>query len=334
MSPLAEPLRVAIVGAGLMGRWHADAAARAGARVVAVVDPDLARARALAARHRRAVVADDLGAAVRLAAPALVHVCTPLATHQSLASQAVTLGLHAVVEKPLAPDAQVTRLLLDQAVAQGVVLVPTHQFLFQAGVLRALAALPRIGPLRHVETVACTAGANGGTPEERDALVAEILPHPLALLGRLLPGPVAAVTWHLERAAPGEVRATGRSGDVAVSILVSTAGRPTRNSLHLLGERGSAHVDLFHGFAVIETGYGARMGKIARPFALASRTLLAATTNLAGRMASREPAYPGLRELIRRVYRGIETGGAPPVSAAETLDVAVARDAIVAQFQP
>ena len=39
---------VAILGAGLMGQWHARYATAEGARVVAVIDPDEARAQALA----------------------------------------------------------------------------------------------------------------------------------------------------------------------------------------------------------------------------------------------------------------------------------------------
>ena len=35
------------------------------------------------------------------------------------------------------------------------------------------------------------------------------------------------------------------------------------------------------------------------------------------RVARWEPAYPGLRELIRAFYAGVATGGAAPISEAE-----------------
>ncbi len=38
--PLDHTLQTAIVGAGLMGEWHARYASRCGAQIVSVVDPD------------------------------------------------------------------------------------------------------------------------------------------------------------------------------------------------------------------------------------------------------------------------------------------------------
>ena len=50
-----------VVGAGLMGGWHADAAVRSGGRVGAVVDRDLARAQSLAARYSAPIATNQLG---------------------------------------------------------------------------------------------------------------------------------------------------------------------------------------------------------------------------------------------------------------------------------
>lgn len=109
-------------------------------------------------------------------------------------------------------------------------------------------------------------------------------------------------------------------------------GRPTVNALRLIGERGSAHADLFHGYSVIEPGTVSRSHKIADPFLRSGSTIFSATANLALRARRREPAYPGLRELIRRFYESLRTGEPPPISAGETLAVAAARDRILSEM--
>jgi predicted dehydrogenase len=312
-----------------MGRWHADAARRAGGQVVAVVDQDAGRAASLAARHPGARAETVREAALESARASVVHLCTPLGTHQALAETALDRGAHILIEKPFAEDAPSTAALLERARSRGVHAIPTHQFLFQRGVLEALDGVRDIGPLVHVELTAFSAGAGDRQGAERDRIAAEILPHPLSLLARLpLTGP-ASLAWHAEHPAPGELLATASAGGVAVSLLISLRARPTRNHLRLAGENGTIHVDLFHGFAVREAGGVSRARKIAQPFAAAGGTLLNAALNLTGRAARREVAYPGLRELVARFYGALEAGAPPPISPEETLEVAAARDVLI-----
>jgi predicted dehydrogenase len=324
-------LRAAVVGAGLMGRWHADAIPRVGGVVSVIVDPDRQRAAQLARHHPEAQIASGLEAVVAERLADVVHVCTPLETHEALAAPALGAGLHVLVEKPLAENVETTSKLVRLAHAQGVLLCPVHQFLFQPGVLRTQSALPKIRPLLHVDAVTCSAGAEMDGLD-RDRVVAEILPHPLSLIARLVDARVSRIVWQVQHAARGELRATGQLGDVSVSMLISMAGRPTANALRLIGERGTAHVDLFHGFAVVERGAVSRLQKIAHPFALAGGTLFSAGTNLASRAMRRESAYPGLRELIRGFYEAVQTGGGSPVGASEILEVARARDALIGKM--
>ena len=112
-------------------------------------------------------------------------------------------------------------------------------------------------------------------------------------------------------------------------ILVSLSGRPTRNSLRIVGDKGSLHVDLYHGFSVLERGAVSRRHKALRPFARSLRTLGAAGANLIARTARWEPAYPGLRELVKEFYGAVEGARPAPISAEESLDVARARDTVI-----
>jgi predicted dehydrogenase len=324
------PLRAAIVGAGLMGRWHAHAVARLGHVVGVIVDPDSSRATALAQRHRGAEWHASLSDAVTPVD--VVHVCTPLASHRGLIEEALARGCHVIAEKPLAPSAGETEQLLCLAADGGRMLVPVHQALFQRGVLRATELLPSIGPLLHFESSACTAGADGRSPAGRDDVALEILPHPLSLVCRMISPDMGEAQWHVRRAHAGEVRADGIVAGTTVSLLVSTRGRPTTNTVCVIGEHGTVQLDLFHGFAVHLRGRATRASKIAQPFLAGAGVLAAATLNLGRRVAQREPAYPGLTELIRRTYAAAAGSGAAPVSPAETLSVATARDQIAREM--
>lgn len=324
----SEPLGAVVVGAGLMGRWHAHALTRAAGQVHAIVDRDLDRARALASRYPGAEANSDLQSVLETGTSEVVHVCTPLETHDTLTRTALASRRHVLVEKPLAPSAAIAAELLQLARERGVLLCPVHQFLFQPGMLRLQAALPRLGRVLHLDYVACSAGAEGQEGAGRDAVALDILPHPLSLVQRLLPEPLAALSWQLQHPAPGELRVSGTAGGRSVGILVSMAGRPTRNTLRIVCEAGTTHVDLFHGFCVIESGTVSRTRKLARPFLLTAATLGRATVNLAARAARGETAYPGLRELVRRFYAAIRGDGSPPVSPAETLAVAATHDAL------
>lgn len=330
MTRTAPRLRAAIAGAGLMGRWHADAAARAGAEVTAVVDPDPARAERLASRYRTSRVCPALGEALPMAD--VVHLCTPPDTHESLARAALEAGRDVLVEKPLAASAAATTNLLDLAAAHGVRLCPVYQFLSQDGVREAMTARDAIGPLLHVAFAICSAGADGQNAATRDRVAREILPHPASLLIRLSPGRWQDAEWSVRTDAAGEIRALAECGGVTTSLLISMSGRPTRNQLELVGARGSCLVDLFHGYSVVFGGAASRGRKIVRPFVESSLVSATAASNLARRAVRRETAYPGLRPLVAQFYEAVASGGEPPISRGETLAVAETCDRVSDQL--
>jgi predicted dehydrogenase len=93
-------LKVAVIGAGHMGRLHAEKFARCdGAELVAVVDPDAARAEAVArplgvkALSRHEEIFSLTEAAV---------IAAPTERHHEIATACLDAGLHVLVEKPIA----------------------------------------------------------------------------------------------------------------------------------------------------------------------------------------------------------------------------------------
>jgi predicted dehydrogenase len=309
-----------------MGEWHARAARHAGVTVALVIDPMESRAFSLAKKFSGARWSADPGA-LEDGGVKSAHICTPLTDHESSVERAMRAGVNCLVEKPLTPSAASTERLLELARVQRLILCPSHQYLYQEGVMEALAAVDSIGPLRHCRALCCTAGADGGV--DPSSLVADILPHHLALFRRLMPDGFSGLQWRSESAQPGELSVWANDGSATFSIIVSTGGRPTRNEIELIGERGTLSVDLFHGFSVRTGGQVSRVSKAARPLVTATGTLAASTFNLARRAVAGETGFPGLRELVRRYYRSLGSGSPSPIAAEETLDVAVARDAIL-----
>ena len=331
MSTSPASLRAAVVGAGLMGRWHAHAIGRVGSQVVAVIDPDVERARALVARlPGRTAVSADLERAIQDHGIQVVHVCAPLSAHEAITRQAIDGGAHALVEKPLAPDAAGTVRLHALATERGVQLCPVHQFLFQRGILRATAALPQLGTIRDIDIIACSAGADGRSDDEREQVALDILPHGLALARRFLGVTLADRTWRDGQRPAGEIRAAADAAGASVGFMVSMRSRPTENSLTLRCDGGTVRANLFHGFATIERGTPSRVDKVRRPFVSASQGFTAATANLVRRTVRREAAYPGLRELVHRFHLACAKLGPSPISVDESIDVARARDSIAA----
>jgi len=123
---MSEPLSVAVVGFGVMGRHHANVyAALPGVDLVAVVEPDAIRRSAAAELYGCATFADLEGllAAGRMDA---ASVASPTSTHHALTSRLLSSGIHVLVEKPVATQVSEARGLAALSRRHGVVMQVGH----------------------------------------------------------------------------------------------------------------------------------------------------------------------------------------------------------------
>ncbi|HWX56802.1 MAG TPA: Gfo/Idh/MocA family oxidoreductase [Verrucomicrobiae bacterium] len=121
------PIRVAVVGVGAFGKNHARVyhelqKQRAGVELVAVVDSDPTRAKAVAREFRCAALTspDELRGRVDAAS-----VAAPTIHHMDIASRLMTAGIDVLVEKPLASTVEEADELIR--------LAKVHQRIAQAG---------------------------------------------------------------------------------------------------------------------------------------------------------------------------------------------------------
>ncbi len=144
-----KPLNIAIIGAGNIGRIHAEAIAHIPeARVTVVCNRNAAAGRRLAQTHGAAWTPRYEEAVVRPDVD-IVSVCTPSGTHAEIAVAAAAAGKHLLVEKPL--DITLPRVdhIISAASQAGVMLASIFPLRFMAGVRKAKAALEagRLGRL-------------------------------------------------------------------------------------------------------------------------------------------------------------------------------------------
>jgi len=135
-------LRVGIVGAGLMGKWHAHAARNAGGEIVGVADTNRNQAVQLAKRHQTAQSFGDLREMLDQKSLDVLHICTPTPSHHTVAEFILQARVNLFIEKPLATTAAETIHLYDLGAENNVRLCPAHQFAFQNGVQRAKKLFP------------------------------------------------------------------------------------------------------------------------------------------------------------------------------------------------
>ncbi|MBQ0745355.1 MAG: Gfo/Idh/MocA family oxidoreductase [Marinobacter sp.] len=327
-------MKIAIVGAGLMGRWHMYTARRLGADVVGIVDVNETSARALAARAHGVEVFSSIDALFSACSPDVVHVCTPLQTHKTLCEQILDRGAHIVCEKPLAGSAADVRKLYEVARKNGKKICPVHQFAFQNGVRKARKYLGKIGKPVRIDFLVCSAGADGQSEAEKNAVVADVLPHPFSVMTALWPDTsIANLDWQMQHPMAGEVGAQCLFDGVPLSMTFSMSAKPTRCRMEIRGDRGTLLLDFFHGYCLHYPGKVSRYRKMIYPFSDAIHQLFIAGINMVSRLYYREPAYPGLKNLLGDFYHCIEDGTEEPVPEGLSISQSQAREAFLDEMK-
>ncbi len=254
-----KPIRVGLVGAGYIARWHGDAIkASTNARVATVCDVSAGAAGELAAVYGAAVYTslDEMIAAGICDA---VHILTPPHLHKDLAIQCLQGGLHCFVEKPFALSLEETKAITAAAQESGKHVGVGHNFLglpaydrlkstFDAGGLGKVASADfnwnfPLAPLR--------SGPFGlWMLQEPKNLLLELSPHLFAFAIDLF-GPVEIL--HLDMGKPVELSGGGtrhqsfrilaRAGDTDLNFNLTLAETMDDRSITLRGSSGIAQLN-------------------------------------------------------------------------------------------
>lgn len=270
---MAEPLRVAVVGCGLISLYHLRAWQSVGAELVALCDIDRQKAEARAAEFGVGRVYEDATQMFEDGGFDAVDIAASVGAHAPVARMAADHGIHIMCQKPLTETvAEAEALVAHVGDRVRFMVHENYRFRPHYMTVRRWIDEGRIGRVRHA-AISCR--GSGLCPREGDVpflierqpyltgfrrnLVFETMIHHLDVL-RCLCGPLEVVAARLNRLAeglPGEDTASimmaGPDGFIATADgCICAPGYPPLHGdrLEVIGTTGTIIMDLNRVFMV------------------------------------------------------------------------------------
>ncbi len=178
-------MRTAVIGAGYLGRFHAQKyAASPNCELIGIADPSAGARNAVGAELDVTAYADYRELLGRVDA---VSVVTPTPTHFSVAKEFLETGAHVLVEKPMTVTIEEGVLLVETARRAGRILQVGHLERFNAAVQ---AVQPLLTVPRFIESARLAPFKHRGTDVD---VVLDLMIHDIDLILSIVRSPVIAV---------------------------------------------------------------------------------------------------------------------------------------------
>jgi len=262
------PLRIGLVGAGMVSAFHLPAWRALGGRIAlrGIADPDLERAQACADKHGIEHVYGSLDSLLRHEALDAIDLMTPPALHASQCRAAAEAGVAVLCQKPLAPTwAEASDLLRDVSGRVRWMVHENWRFRPHYRQVRRWVDDGCIGRVRAGRLRVCSSGllpgADGRKPAiERQPMLAQL---PRLMIAEVLVHHLDVACWlsgvdkvrsativHAAQDLPGETAATihltdghGTTFEVSGDMADAAALPTLRDTLWLAGDRGEIRLD-------------------------------------------------------------------------------------------
>jgi predicted dehydrogenase/nucleoside-diphosphate-sugar epimerase len=324
--------RVGVVGAGYVCAHHLRALRDLGfVRVVAVCDVDEPKARQMAVRFGIEHVCRTLGEMAEHR-PDVIHILTPPESHCALAVEALRMGCHVLVEKPMAETVEECERMMAAARDAGLVLSVNHSARFDPVVKDAMARV-RQGECGDVVSVLFMRSsdyppyAGGPLPawyRQGSYPFRDLGVHGLYLLESFL-GPVKDLQLQCSSARQDlpqmldEWRCTVECERGTGQMFLSWNARPIQNELWIHGTRGVVHVDCFLQLCEVHRTWPLpkQAQFVANGVVHAARRLWSVPWNVVRFASGSLKPSPGIYASVQEFHRALVEGKPVPVSAEE-----------------
>ena len=209
------PLRVGVVGAGMMGSNHARVyGSLKDTELAAIVDTNFERAKASSRAYGGQPYSDwsEIVGAVDA-----VSVVTPSSMHEEVAIPLLEAGIHCLVEKPLAPDPEGCRSIISAANRSSALLMVGHLERFNPAVVALKKVLQ--GSPEHIYAIEANRKSALSARVDDVDVVTDLMIHDLDIVLDLIGESVTDVT------ARSPVGPEGNVGDFTTAMLTFSSGQ-------------------------------------------------------------------------------------------------------------
>jgi predicted dehydrogenase/nucleoside-diphosphate-sugar epimerase len=338
----ARRFRVGLVGAGYVSTHHIRALKSLEfVEIVAIADSDPERAQAVAKQFGIPLAVCSL-AEMAAASPDVVHILTPPSCHADLAVEALEMGCHVLVEKPMAETVADCDRMIAAAHHACRTLSVNHSARMDPSVLKALdmVANGAVGTVMAVDFFRSSDyPPYRGGPNVPPQFCAGSYPfhdlgiHGLSLfeafLGEVEDADVRFSSSGLDaNLLFDEWRALVRCRRGTGQMYLSWNVRPIQNQIVVHGTRGVIHVDCFlQTCTVRRTLPGPKFGSaVVGAISSSLETLWRVPLNVLRFATGRLSGSPGIHVSIQRFYEALAQGGAVPIPADEGRRLAAAME--------
>jgi len=343
------PLKVAIVGCGIIGQWHhiPSLLKIRDAKVVAICDKNEDLVKGVARRFNIRRYYTDVSEMLSTEEVNMVDICTSPQTHLALSIQAIEAGCHVLVEKPMALNLREFDEVVSAAKHNKVKLCQVHNMLFEPVMMKARAVVNEgnIGDLSgiDIQILHSQASANLMLMNREHwchslpaGILTELLPHPIylaaAFLGKLEPvGTHSGKSSSYDWVVADEIRIIlkGRKGMGTISYSCNSAKSKIIIDIH--GTKRHLRIDLWNS-VITEYGVGTgtrssrALANLGQSFSILASTLSTTLSVISGKF------HNGHFTLIQRFIESIQNDTEPPVTLPEARDVIEVVEKVTAQI--
>ena len=320
-------------GAGYVSAHHIRALkALSNVEIVAIADVDQERAQTVAQQSGIPLAARNL-AEMAATAPDAVHILTPPSSHADLAVEALAMGCHVLVEKPMAGTVADCDRMLAAARRAGRALSVNHSARMDPSVLKALDMVAKnaVGTVMAVDFFRSSdyppyRGGPNIPPQFRAGSYPfhDLGIHGLSLfeafLGEVQQADICFASSGLDaNLLFDEWRALVRCRRGTGQMYLSWNIRPIQNQIVVHGTRGVIQVDCFLQTCTLRRSLpGPKFGSaVVGAISSSFETLWRVPWNVLRFATGRLPGSPGIHASIQRFYEALTEGNAVPIPAEE-----------------